>query len=94
MELNINQCFFLLHSGSYWLAIGCIYIVSCQFNAMPNNDEFSVISAERAKLGPNDHWFTPFGEVAPNSQILGMLFNVDRSGETDSIQASYNNGLE
>lgn len=80
--------------GSHWFDIGCIYAVSCQFNAMPNNNELSFIFTERAKLGPNDNWATSFGEMASHFEIFRMLFDANRSGKANSKETSSNNGME
>lgn len=57
------------HSGSYRFTIRCIYTMPCQFDAMPNNHESGVISAERAKLGPDDNGATASRKMASNFEI-------------------------
>lgn len=93
IKCNVAFDFYII-TGSHRFNFGCIYIVSCQFDAMSNNNEFSVIFAEGAKLGPNDNWFATLGKMASHLKIFGMFFDVDRSCETNSIEASDHHGLE
>lgn len=80
--------------GSHWLVIRRIHILSCEFDAVPNNDEFNFVFAERTKLGSDDNWITSFGKMATHLEIFGMLFDVDRSGEANSIEAGQLDGME
>lgn len=68
--------------------------MSCQFNAMSNNNEPNFVFAKRAKLGPNDNWTTSFGEMASHFEVLGMLFDAYRSGQANSKKTRSDNGME
>lgn len=94
IELQLNIRVIFSFAGSHWLNFGCIHIVSCQFNAMSDNNEFSIIFAEGAKLGSNDNWSAALGEMASHSKIFGMFLDVDRSGEANSIETGGVHGLE
>lgn len=83
-----------LRLGSHWLAIGCVHIVSRELDAVPNNNEFGIIFAERTKLGTNDHRAASFGKMATHFEIFRMLFDADRSGEANSIETSQLDGME
>lgn len=67
--------------------------MSCEFDAMPNNDEFSIVFAERTKLGPNDNWIASFGKMATHFKIFRMFFDVNRSGQANSIETGQLDGM-
>lgn len=83
MLLNEIQCVSVLQChllGPHWSAIGRVHIVSRELDAMPDNNEFGFIFAERAKLGPNDDWTASPGKMATHLEIFGMLLDADRGG--------------
>lgn len=68
--------------------------MSRQFDAMSNHNEFGVVFAKRTKLGTDDNRIATSREMATHSQVFGMLFDVDRSGEANIGETSQLDGME
>lgn len=68
--------------------------MSCQFDAMPNHIKLDNVFAKRTKLGTDHNSPSALGTMATNSEILGMLFDVDRICEITFTETGSGSGLD